>query len=604
MATNTYKCTVCKRTLERVENIYGLDTFAKCIITDGCRGRMQRLNRNLDNIRESFPVFEANLEDYMARNVFFQHVQKVSASSWLITHGLDCDPNITVFFLEDGKYVKVPNGVYKTQPIDRNSTRVTFNSPSTGIVHLISRSSTTPAIKSVPLVASQTQATVNGTFVFAIPKYLTRDKFGGPTTIDLALPREVKIEVVLEKPNEEPIWCFEKLVQATDLTPWTGTEEVLVSKRRNYYVRTKNVLRFTTFNNPSLKFSDIPEGTRLRFTAIDYGTGIAEPIESKAVLLLLSVSPYEFTDKVRNKIIDLGELLASGTSLVYSDGEFWIETTSVEQTYPPIEVARKVGIIPPLPSPTPTPTVTPTVTVTPTISITPTVTQTVTPTPSVTQTVTPTPSPLVPLITGDLPDGLLGDVVSYQYVTSGNVETLVLEGMLPTGLSMDGQGLVTGTVTQTGDFSWTITPWNSGGQGLPLEDSATFWEHLTSTLYPVESIESMSSTSQLQDAYLITDPVDLLSSVTSLQALDLTVTTAYQTYNSPPEDYISSTTQLQGVDLTVTTAYLSSNGIPENISSTTNLQTINMDVTTSYVSYDIPTDSLSATTQLQGITLT
>lgn len=57
--------------------------------------------------------------------------------------------------------------------------------------------------------------------------------------------------------------------------------------------------------------------------------------------------------------------------------------------------------------------------------------------------------PAAPIITGDLPDGFVGEVVSYQYTITpaypGQVVTLSLTGALPAGLTMDSAGLVTGT---------------------------------------------------------------------------------------------------------------------------------------------------------------
>jgi len=82
-----------------------------------------------------------------------------------------------------------------------------------------------------------------------------------------------------------------------------------------------------------------------------------------------------------------------------------------------------------------------------------------------------------PIIAGDLPDGVIGDVVSYQYIVTpvypGQVVTLALTGALPTGLSMDSAGLVTGTITEVGDFTWSITPSSDCTDGAALPDAAT-----------------------------------------------------------------------------------------------------------------------------------
>ena len=64
-------------------------------------------------------------------------------------------------------------------------------------------------------------------------------------------------------------------------------------------------------------------------------------------------------------------------------------------------------------------------------------------------------------ITGDLPDGSVGLVVNYQYTLTGAypgdvVTTTILSGSLPTGLSLSSSGLITGTWTTAGKYSWTV----------------------------------------------------------------------------------------------------------------------------------------------------
>lgn len=471
MATNTYKCTVCKRVAERIENARGLDILGKCIITDGCRGKLRKVGRNLDNIRESFPKFEVNLEDYVARDAFASYKQDIASNTWVVTHDLNCEPAVTVFIAdESGKYTELAMDQYEVKTVNRSSSRLLFAKPVSGVAHFLPRSTAKDTSKPVE-TTGLTQVTVNGSFVFAFPKLLT--KFDFPPTVNPipGLPMDLKnpvgdimLEVILERPNEEEIVCFEKLSGMFDLTPWSGIDEIMVAKRKNYYLKTKNILNFTTFNNPDLTFDQIPEGTRLRFIRVDFGIGVKQPIQSKSVLMLLSAAPYEFTDRIRNKIIDLGELFSAGQYLTYSNGEFYIDNRSVEKTYPPIDAARKPGPVPPLPSPTPTPTITPTITVTATNTPTPTVTRTATPTPSVTltpglsQTASPTPTPTptptsAPIeIFGMLNDAIYGttynDALSAAGGAGGYHSWAVVDGELPPGLSMDPDtGEITGTPT-------------------------------------------------------------------------------------------------------------------------------------------------------------
>lgn len=80
-------------------------------------------------------------------------------------------------------------------------------------------------------------------------------------------------------------------------------------------------------------------------------------------------------------------------------------------------------------------------------------------------------------ISGDLPDGFAGDPVTYSYTASGGVPPYtfsIISGALPTGLTMDASGEVSGTVTAAGTYSWVVGVEDSVGQTATLVDGAVF----------------------------------------------------------------------------------------------------------------------------------
>lgn len=91
----------------------------------------------------------------------------------------------------------------------------------------------------------------------------------------------------------------------------------------------------------------------------------------------------------------------------------------------------------------------------------------------------------LPSVSGNLPNGRLDDEIEYQYTLiqteAGQPVTVsITAGALPDGLSMDSSGLVTGTATSSGSYSWEITPTSACGDGTPISDSAdivadVFW---------------------------------------------------------------------------------------------------------------------------------
>ncbi len=63
------------------------------------------------------------------------------------------------------------------------------------------------------------------------------------------------------------------------------------------------------------------------------------------------------------------------------------------------------------------------------------------------------------VVISDLPDGVVGDIVSYQVTQVGGAEPVVYSidtGSLPAGLSMDAAGLITGTRSASGTATFTV----------------------------------------------------------------------------------------------------------------------------------------------------
>jgi hypothetical protein len=74
-------------------------------------------------------------------------------------------------------------------------------------------------------------------------------------------------------------------------------------------------------------------------------------------------------------------------------------------------------------------------------------------------------------LTGDLPDGAVGDIISYDYTSTGTIFTIV-SGSLPPGTVLNSDGTVTGTYTTAGNYSWTVHAETSGGAFAELADTA------------------------------------------------------------------------------------------------------------------------------------
>ncbi len=79
-------------------------------------------------------------------------------------------------------------------------------------------------------------------------------------------------------------------------------------------------------------------------------------------------------------------------------------------------------------------------------------------------------------ISGDLPDGYVGDSGTYQYTVSGGVlpygDFTITAGSLPPGATMDAAGLVTYDYTTEGSYTWTVQGVDANGSPATLVDAA------------------------------------------------------------------------------------------------------------------------------------
>ncbi len=349
MSTIQYKCNVCKREVELLEKQQGLTIVGRCILTNGCMGKMKPLARNPYNVRETYNYFDNEIEELLefnSRNKFFKHEQINANTVWRIKHDLNNHPFVVVFINTSNGIQKLDNSSYTVNYTDANNLTIQLDNVS-GVAHCISRTSNADSILPPTNTQNMTQVTVGGTFSFAIPKLLT--KFDSTPTItptpslpvDLYDIGDIQLEIGITKPNEEEIVCFEDIPVEQVTSPWIGTNEILIRNRRNYYVKMKNILQFTTFDNANLTFTDIPNGTKLRFIRINYGAGIEQTIPSRGAFILLSRPPHKIPDKTLDNILDLGEIIDTQYwHMTYVDGEVYIDSEAIENTYPQI---RKVS---------------------------------------------------------------------------------------------------------------------------------------------------------------------------------------------------------------------------------------------------------------------
>lgn len=98
-------------------------------------------------------------------------------------------------------------------------------------------------------------------------------------------------------------------------------------------------------------------------------------------------------------------------------------------------------------------------------------------------------------ITGDIPNGFVGDAASGTYTVTGGVmpygAIAVLTGTLPPGITLDPDGSYSGTYSAGGSYSWTVGGVDANGTPFSVADTAevtvTFPEWLETTTTTIAS---------------------------------------------------------------------------------------------------------------------
>lgn len=413
MATIQYKCDTCERNISLTENVLGLTVFAKCIITEGCKGKLYKLSRSENVLRQTgdFPTPVAGLNDYVKRRGFFEKTINISSNPWKIEHNLGVSPAVTVYFFneENNEPFEVSPDEYTVTIVDKDNIEITFPDQSKGIVHLISRSSVPLEVTTVSATDDLFQVSHEGHITLSVPSIITESG-----TVIFLTEDDFDLEIEIQIPSN-PILTIEETLLLDILpatSPWLGWNQILIRKRRNFTTKDLNILSAITAAYPSITtLEEIPDGTSFSIKKIRYRNvsdafvGDLIDIEPRQLFLLYASSPFNGTDKVRNKMVDVGELLVSSVGRFFIfDGEVFLSESNIEKIYPRIEqgIPSSLVVTPtPLPTisltPSVTPPVTPTLTppVTVTISITPSITPTigVSPTPPETPPVTPPETP-------------------------------------------------------------------------------------------------------------------------------------------------------------------------------------------------------------------
>lgn len=350
MAVVVYQCDTCKRETYRQQNRKGLDVISRCIITNGCHGKL-----NLQEVKPSYAIGHATppvigLADWTARKVLFTYKQGFLKKTWEIQHNLNNQPSLSVYIYKDPNDL---NSLVKVDPetIDYTTNdlvTLTFKTAVTGVVQCQARSAsdgqnitslipkdvevTDPTIFSTDRSFRITNGLENGEITIATRVSTVAVSGFAPTQpIQLSLrflsPTDlseipVTTTLTLRSVDNTPV--------DTIASPWANAKYATIHGRK-YLLRSVNIHAFG-----NLSSLGIPQGAPCYFT-VSY-LGNERPLVENEMLILTSSSPYHSVDRNYSEVADLMQLTKDKATAYtsYVDLDLLGNTSLLEEIFPSI----------------------------------------------------------------------------------------------------------------------------------------------------------------------------------------------------------------------------------------------------------------------------
>lgn len=329
MSVIIYKCTVCKREKEFLENKQGLEVIKRCTITKGCRGELVQTKKYENYNMINLPTPVKGLEDWFPRKILYNHTQLVSRTEWLIKHNLGTAPAVSV-------YVNIPtttdpNNLEEVLPqdiiyVDENTIKLIFNDSYSGIAQLFARQASPNDFSDVQQELQTTQLT-QVSYNYEMNIALSISEYGACDTVELEIEYNTTKNTIVRK-----TYIAERYPASTQ-SPWNDYDKVIV--RAKSYIIYSFVFKDATFNE-----NDIPQGSTLKITKIGKCGSPATPTEingKNKAFILYANEPFDNIDKELNSYIDLYNILISEEPKMVYNSELFVTQDSIQKIYPPLK---------------------------------------------------------------------------------------------------------------------------------------------------------------------------------------------------------------------------------------------------------------------------
>lgn len=318
MGIVVFKCDTCNREIELVQNKHGLETVGRCVVTNGCRGKLATIRTIPDHTRGNIPTDVVGLDNWRQRKVLHTHEQKVANSKWRVVHNLNTSPSVQTFVYS----IESNNELVEVLPtsitiIGVNEVEISFSQNYTGVAQLISRSSNEEAVITAPAVDTSIVITTQQRLVLATlnaSASITFDlQFLSPTTF--------KPSVLVSFP------CSSSAGEMIG-TAWEGVRKVLIGGK----IFTLRGIDITTVD-----MSGVTTGSPFYFSDTSEVGGL---VVNKN-FILLTKEPFTTYDRDINNYVDVTSVTSANAiqGFTFISPEFYTSDSIKEPVYPPIRIA-------------------------------------------------------------------------------------------------------------------------------------------------------------------------------------------------------------------------------------------------------------------------
>lgn len=337
MAVIRYRCTVCDREIELIEQPTGLEVIHRCIVTDKCRGTLYKVERLEDFAIGKAPPDVRGLTNYIQRNVLFDHTQTIAEEQWLVVHNLGVNPSVQV--VVDRETVvgsTVTSTRIEIEPnlitlVDENTLTIDFDRPESGVAQIIARSSAASQTVTT-ITASITYLPVTNSRILTIGANLDSGMFPVGPDAGTCL---IRIYYLDQETLDGTAFATAVFKDYTARPPvntsaWSDTDEIFVNGEV-YSVLTINI------GDPVGELGAPSAGAAL-FQS-DTATASFPFDQSANMVVLLSDDPHTNFDKRRDRLfrpdLNVGPALTLD-SFIFANSELTVDQNKVESVFPPV----------------------------------------------------------------------------------------------------------------------------------------------------------------------------------------------------------------------------------------------------------------------------